>query len=334
MDAPFNCPDLKIPSVHNPPAAHVTIAVLVNCEREPQYFPNLDEAKSAAAASTWRGKKGKVVDGVGNYNSSNISPAQAARRVLPRNFGNSNPAIEAIFKGWTAYRKSKLMWRPNPAMPGEDVTPLGCIHARPAERLTKHRPFHTVGASLPLDPIRPPAAKHVDVKEFPELEQLPNMGVGGIKGSNKASQSTTQGEPAFRKQVDGLAAPRPKEETPGPTTTTTAMPTTSTAAYASTASSLSGRQHQHAMVRVDRMSDKQVQAAQKVTPPKEAGSASTPNASTYKQGSRKVEAIDTDADQSTQMITTDRKGREVTPHQRSSRSASESWAWRRSWPHY
>ena len=108
MDAPNNCPDLKVLSVHKPPAARVTIAVLVNCEREPQYFPNLDVAKSAAAASTWRGKKGKVVDGDGNYLSSNKAPTQAARQVLPRFFGSSNPAVEAIFKGWMAYRNSKL----------------------------------------------------------------------------------------------------------------------------------------------------------------------------------------------------------------------------------
>ncbi len=72
MDAPYNCLDLKIQSVHKPPAAHVTIAVLVNYEHEPQYFPNLDVAKSAAAACIWRGKKGKVVDGDDNYNSSNV----------------------------------------------------------------------------------------------------------------------------------------------------------------------------------------------------------------------------------------------------------------------
>ncbi len=79
MDAPHNHPDLKIQSVHKPPAARVTIAVLVNCEHEPQYFLNLDVAKSAAAACTWWGKKGKVVDGDGNYNSSDIAPAQVAR---------------------------------------------------------------------------------------------------------------------------------------------------------------------------------------------------------------------------------------------------------------
>ena len=52
MDAPHNCPEIKVMSVHKPPAARVTVAVLVNCERESQYFPNLDVAKSAAAAYT------------------------------------------------------------------------------------------------------------------------------------------------------------------------------------------------------------------------------------------------------------------------------------------
>ncbi len=93
-------------SVHKPSAARVTIAVLVNCERKPQYFPNLDVAKSAAAACTWRGKKGKVVDGDGDYLDSEKTPIQAARQVLPRFFGSSNPAVEAIFKGWMAYRSS------------------------------------------------------------------------------------------------------------------------------------------------------------------------------------------------------------------------------------
>ncbi len=255
MDAPHNCLDLKIPSVHKLPAARITVAVLVTCEREPQHFPNLDVAKSAAAASAWRGKKGKVVDGDGNYNSFDISPIQAASRVLPRYIGSSNPAVEAIFKGWTAYRKSKIMWRPNPAMPDVDVTPAGCIRARPAERLSKHRPFLMVGASLPWDPTCPPAAEHVDPKEFPELERSPYRGIGGIKGSNEALQTTTQGEPAFLKPVDGQTVPRPKEGTSRPVTTTLATPTTSTTAYASAVSPLNGRQHRQALVKVDRMSD-------------------------------------------------------------------------------
>ncbi len=47
-------------------------------------------------------------------------------------------------------------------MPEGNVTPDECIRARPAERLSKHRPFFTISASLPQDPTCPPAATHVD----------------------------------------------------------------------------------------------------------------------------------------------------------------------------
>ena len=266
------------------------------------------------------------MDGDGNYNSSDISPVQAARRVLPRSFGNTSPAVEAIFKGWTAYRQSKMMWRPNPAMPAVDVTPAGCIRARPVECLSKHRPFLTIGASLPRDPVRPPPAGHVDPLEFPELERSPNEGIGCITGSNEAPKATTQDQPAFRKPVDGQAAPRPKEGALRPASTTSATTSMSTATNASTACPLNGRQHQHALVKVDRMSEEQVQAAQKVTPPKEAGPASTPSTSKSKPEPPKEEAMDTDGDQSTQQVTTDKKGGEVTTQRRSGRSASGSWA--------
>ena len=179
---------------------------------------------------------------------------------------------------------------------------------------------------MPQDPVHPPAAEHVDQKEFPALAQSPYVGIGGIKGSNEAPKATTQGEPAFLRPVDGQAAPRPKEGAPGTITTTTATPTTSAAAYASAASPLNGRQHQQVLVKVDRMSNAQVQAAQKATSPREAGSASTPSASTSKPKPPEVEAMDTDADSSTPKVTSDKKSGGVTTQQRSSQSASESRA--------
>ncbi len=108
-------------------------------------------------------------------------------------------------------------------MPEGNMTPDECIHTRPAERLSQHRPFFTSSASLPRDPTRPPAAKHVDQKEFPELEKSCYIGVGGIKGSNDAPKTTTQGEPAFLRPVDTQAVPRLKEGTTKTVTTTTAM---------------------------------------------------------------------------------------------------------------
>ncbi len=108
------------------------------------------------------------------------------------------------------------------------------------------------------------------------------MGVGGIKGSNNASKATTQGEPAFLRPVDSQAAPRPKEGTIETITTATAMPTTSAGTSTSAPNHLNGRQHQQATVRVDWMSDAQVQAAQKAASPKTAGSTSTTGTSKSK----------------------------------------------------
>ncbi len=238
--------------------------------------------------------------------------------MLPRFFGGSNPAVEAIFKGWEAYRSSKVMWRPNPAMPEGDVTPDGCIRACPVERLSKHRPFFTISASLSQDPVHLPAAEHVDEKESPY------MGVGGIKGSNEAPKATTDGEPAFLRPADGQAAPRLKEGPTGTVTTATATPTTSAAPSTSAAHPLNGRQHQQVLVKVGRMSDAQVQAARKATSPGSAGSTSTPSTSASKPDSSKEEAMEINTDTSTPKVTTGREGGEVTPQRRSGRSAPDS----------
>ncbi len=82
MDAPNGHSAIKVKSVHSNRVAHVTIAVLVNCERELQYFPNLDVAKSAAAAPSWHGHQARVVDGLGNLHSK-ISMPKAARMMQP-----------------------------------------------------------------------------------------------------------------------------------------------------------------------------------------------------------------------------------------------------------
>ncbi len=61
-----------------------------------------------------------------------------------------------------------------------DVFPPGTICACLAERVSKHRPYMTVCASRPKDPAWLPPSAHVDTKEIPELDQLPNDGVGGV----------------------------------------------------------------------------------------------------------------------------------------------------------
>ena len=122
MDAPNGHSAIKVQSAHSKLAACVT--VLVNCEREPQYFPNLDVAKSVAAAPTWHGHQARVIDGSGNLNSK-ITMPKAARMVQPPHFEGPNVAVETLFGIWDSFRTSKVMWRPNPEMPCGDVTPIG-----------------------------------------------------------------------------------------------------------------------------------------------------------------------------------------------------------------
>ena len=106
MDAPHGQEAIPVNSSFVPPAARVTLAVLVDCEREPQYFPNLDVAKSAASASTWRSHQVKVVDGDGQFNST-VTPKRAARVVMPVFYEGTSPAVVVIFKSWGSFRKLK-----------------------------------------------------------------------------------------------------------------------------------------------------------------------------------------------------------------------------------
>ncbi len=132
-------PAIKVKSIHTPPVVRVTIAVLVNCECEPEYFPNLDIAKLAAAAPTWHGHQMRVIDGSGNFHPK-ISAQKAARLVQPQNYIGPNVAVEAIFYSWDSFRNSKHMWRPNPEMPHEDVMPKECVRALPTSQLSDQRP--------------------------------------------------------------------------------------------------------------------------------------------------------------------------------------------------
>ncbi len=84
MDAPNGHCAIKIKSVHSKRAACITIAVLVNCEREPQYFPNLDVAKSAAAAPMWHGHQARVVDGSANLHPKICMPKAAKMVQAPQ----------------------------------------------------------------------------------------------------------------------------------------------------------------------------------------------------------------------------------------------------------
>ncbi len=141
MDAPNRHSAIKVQSAHSKLAALISIAVLVNCEREPQYFANLDVAKSAAAAPTWRGHHSRVIDGSGNLNLK-IPVPKAARMVQPPHFEGPNVAVEALFGIWDSFRTSTMMWRPNPEMSRGDVTPEGCIWTLTVKQLSDQRSVH------------------------------------------------------------------------------------------------------------------------------------------------------------------------------------------------
>ncbi len=166
MDAPNVHSAIKVQSAHSKLAARITITVLVNCEREPQYFPNLDVAKFAAAAPTWHGHQTSVINGSGNPNSK-IAVPKAARMVQPPHFEGPNVAVEALFGIWDSFRTSKTMWRPNPEMPRRDVTPEGCLQTLTVPQLKEQRPVKSVPPTRPLDPKVPLAAPHVDQGAFP-----------------------------------------------------------------------------------------------------------------------------------------------------------------------
>ncbi len=230
MDAPNKHPAIKVQSAHHKLTDRVTIAVLVNCEREPQYFPNLDVAKSAAAGPTWRGHMARVIDGSGNLNLK-ITVPRAARMVQPPHFEGPNVAVEALFNTWDSFRASKVMWRPNPEMPWGDVTPEGCRRTLTVAQLSEHRPVKSVPPSQPLHLPVTPAAPHVDKSAFPALPSSSRDGIGGIPGSKDFPKGTTEGfQAALKKPDEDTVVPRAASgRTSVPPSTTTPVTTSSPA---------------------------------------------------------------------------------------------------------
>ncbi len=222
MDAPNRHPTIKVRSAHSKLAAHVTIAVLVNCKRKPQYFPNLDVAKSAAAAPTWRGHMAQGINGSGNLNSK-ITVSRADRMVQPPHFEGPNVAVETLFGMWDFFHTSKVMWRPNPEMPRGDVTPEGCRRTLTVAQLQEHRPVKSVPPSRPLDPKVKPAAPHVDQAAFPALPPSTHDGIGGIPGTKDFQKGTTEGFQAFIRPDKNTVLPWavPGRTGAPPSTTTT-----------------------------------------------------------------------------------------------------------------
>ncbi len=262
MDAPHGHEAIPVNSFFVPPTARVTLAVLVDCEREPQYFPNLDVAKLAASASTWRSHQVKVVDGDGQFNST-VTPERAARVTMPVHYEGTSPAVVAIFKLWGSFRKLKEFWRPNPSMPSGDVTPETSPRARPAALVDGARPYNTVDTFLPVNPAPVPAAPHVNKKEFPAMAPSPYVGVGGIKGTKDQPKATTQGVPAFTRPADGKVPPRAVPSgSKAATKPSSNVPSKSTIKAQKAAANLKGRDAGQPQVTFTRLTDQQVAEAQ------------------------------------------------------------------------
>ncbi len=273
MDAPNRHPAIKVRSAHSKLGARVTIAVLVNCKREPQYLPNLDVVKSTAAAPTWRGHMAQVIDGSGNLNSK-ITVSRAARMVQPPHFEGPNVAVEALFGTWDSFRTSKVMWRPNPEMPHGDVTPEGCRQTVTVAQLQEHRPVKSVPPSRPLDPKVKPASPHVDQAAFPALPPSTHDGIGGIPGTKDFLMGTTGGFQAFIRPDENTvvlrAVPGRTGALPSTTTTVTtsspavfmAVATTTTATTSAPSScTITGKKPLEPKVTVTQMSPKAMEDA-------------------------------------------------------------------------
>ncbi len=129
--------------------------------------------------------------------------------VQPPHFEGPNVAVEALLGMWDSFRTSKTMWRPNPKMPREDVTPDGCLRTLMAAQLSEQRPVHSVPPTRPLNPTTVSAAPHVDPKELPGLPSLSHEGIGGIPGTKDFPLGTTKGFGPFKKPDASTVVPRP-----------------------------------------------------------------------------------------------------------------------------
>ncbi len=149
MDAPSG--NSKVGVTSETGKARVTAAVLVRLDREVQYLPDQNVAKSASAAAMCM-RKTRIFNDDGSlreYDSKRISPYTAARTLFPRGWGSDrSEAVHSLLKCWHAYRVSRVGQRLNPHMPQGDVTPEGCNRPVPPQE-----PKTLAGQRRPQDPV-------------------------------------------------------------------------------------------------------------------------------------------------------------------------------------
>ncbi len=116
--------------------AWVTVAVLVQLDREVQYLPDQNVAKSASA-TIMRVRKTRVFNDNGSLreeDSKRISLYTAARTLFPCGWGSDHSEpVHSLLKCWHAYHASRVGQRFTPPMPQGDVTPEGCDRPVPPQ---------------------------------------------------------------------------------------------------------------------------------------------------------------------------------------------------------
>ncbi len=87
IDAPSGHPEVGVSSTLSPPSSRETVAVLVDCPHEPQFLPDMLVAQSAAVAVGRATRQARSLTQKGDI-SKNMSLEKAARRLLPRTYGD------------------------------------------------------------------------------------------------------------------------------------------------------------------------------------------------------------------------------------------------------
>ncbi len=91
-------------STLSPPSTRVTVAVLVDCPREPQFLPGMVVAQSASVAAGRATHQARPLTQKGEV-QENMSLETAAKWLLPRGYGDRySIAILEQLKAWEAFR--------------------------------------------------------------------------------------------------------------------------------------------------------------------------------------------------------------------------------------
>ncbi len=122
IDAPNVNSEVGVSSALSPPSNRVTVAILVDCPHEPQFLPDMLVAQSAAVAAGRVTRQARPLTQKGEI-SENMTLETAARRLLPRTYGDSYcVAVLEQLRAWESFRTLNIGRRKNPTMPRGDVT--------------------------------------------------------------------------------------------------------------------------------------------------------------------------------------------------------------------